>query len=449
MTSSILRPLRARASAGLVALLLLAGLVLAVAMAQAWAIRIARGDVPGDTLGYYTGAWLVARGQGQRLYDPSAVVTAQAALLATLPEHNLQRWREPKLLFLNPPFVAALFVPLALLPLEQAYLVWGLANWLLALALGALCAAASSTRALWQRGLWFLGVLTFNPVYETLLIGQASLALAVAALGGWMLIRRKHGLLGGLVLAGLLIKPQYAALVLLGLFLGRRWRAIGGFGVGAAGASLLALLAVGSDGMLNYLRFLPQMGGLWPEYGWNPAADQTWHGLAVRLLGQGMPADLLWAGLSAVTLGLVATMWRPWRRADATPGPLALEDTRFAAMFLAAVLMSPHAFVYDLALLVPVGVIGWTGLREARGPQWFAATWVGIEIVAWSSLVVLGGTGKWWYGPVLAAPLMGASLALLVVAAARPQTRRVDETPTEPSHSLRNPGHPGWGVPET
>lgn len=416
-------PVRLRRLLGpcLVGLGLATGVLLLAAEAQQWHRLFVRAEqrtnVLPDAFHYYAAASSVVQGRGARLYDLDEMASAQRALHSAWWKEETPQGQVRTLPFLNPPFVALLFVPLALLPLEQALAVWGLVTWALAVGLAGGCAAVAGGRVWWQRALWLLGVMTFLPAFLAIMQGQLSLILALAALAGWLLLCRGRGLWGGLVLAALLVKPQYAALVPVALLLRHQWRALAGFGLGAASAGVLSLLAVGTEGALAYLRLLPDMGRLGPGYAIVPEWSHSWSGFFVRLLGEGDGATVSWVVFSALTALLVARLW--W-----APGhPVkprerdAAADARFAALLVGTVLVSPHTYVHDLALLAPAAALGWRSLHHVARPTWTSLGWVILAMASWAGFWGVTFAGP---GPVaeLTVPLAVslASLGLAILA---------------------------------
>lgn len=392
-----------------------------------------------DTLGYYTGARLVAAGQGARLYDVDALSLVPLPDLAG--SGDLQT-RDPGgrvLPFEYPPFVLLLFLPLTLLPLREAMIVWGVVNWLLMVALVATCVGVAAGHAARQRWAWILAVGTFVPVAAAAVLGQLSLALALAVFSGWAVLRRGHPVLAGLALSGLLIKPQYAPLVLLAIVLQRRWGPVAGVGLGIAGAGLLSVAAVGWEGVLAYVRLLPQVERLGQGYAVGSPGNYTWRGLSLRLLGEGTPADITWLVLTALTVLVAVVIWWPSTRSPRGLPP----GVPFAGLLVGAVLVSPHTLIHDLTLLVPAAVLGWRGLRDSGVTGRLAAVWLGLCALIWGILLLPPVTGQGLRPEVtvpLVVPLMAAALVLLAFAA------RAGPSPSPSPGPQPNPGPDRMGL---
>src|SRR5207249_3484643 len=148
---------------------------------------------------------------------------------------------------------------------------------------------------------------------------QVDLLLTIA-LGEFM-----FGMVGGqrfragLWLAGLLVKPQTAIILLPGLLIARQFRALAGFAFAAAAVLAVSCLLAGTDGMqdyaqlvANYLSF--QSGATSPE------AMMNWRSLGLYLHAVGIDFDsaVVWIG-SGLTVLLALRLWL--RRADDRAAP--------------------------------------------------------------------------------------------------------------------------------
>ena len=165
--------------------------------------------------------------------------------------------------FLYPPLAASLFAPLTLLGYATAKHAW------MALTLAAMAGAMVVLgRALARRptpeAVLALAAFAclFQPVVLHLERGQvdALTLLAIALALRPMVAQDRDAFGSGLLLAaGSVLKPNVAALVPF-LVLRRRWRALGGFAVGAAGAVVATVALHGTGGLAAYLtRELPRI----------------------------------------------------------------------------------------------------------------------------------------------------------------------------------------------
>ena len=297
-----------------------------------------------------------------------------------------------KLRNLNPPLLAVLLTPFALLDALLAYRLFTALT--LLLVVGALLVVARELRLTARvTTAVVLVVLASSPLHGTLLLGQIYGLLLVGLVAGWVAERRGHPLLAaacyGVTVA---LKPSLAPLLLLPLAL-RRWRpAAAGFGA-AAGATLLGVLVAGPASGLQWLRI-----GL-TEPVPDTADNASLPGLAVRL---GLPAAVGTLLGLAVLAGTLAVLGR-WRRQVDPAG------TAPWAVLAAGLLMSPIAWHNYLMLLLPgvLLLLVLDGAPTRGGPEirhstpyrpGRAAVLLAVAVipVSWNAL---WPAGEWWALP--------------------------------------------------
>ncbi|HZU38400.1 MAG TPA: glycosyltransferase family 87 protein [Gemmataceae bacterium] len=209
------------------------------------------GTVFGPSLGadyaaFYTAGTILNHYSGERLYDLHLQDRLFHELFPRVPEGEI-------LPYANPPFLAGSFRLLARLPYAESFLVWLLISGGLYLAGLILLLSALRNIPATDKKLIVLIALSFEPfIMECWLGGQLSaigffcLALAL------YFERHGHSLACGLALGCCLYKPTLLPLVLLMLFLGRRWRILSGFGLMAAILAVASWLVAGPEACRDY-----------------------------------------------------------------------------------------------------------------------------------------------------------------------------------------------------
>jgi len=281
-----------------------------------------------------------------------------AALVALLPD-TVAIWREGRpspdfQLLLNAardlkpnglysPGLSLLLYPLTLLDEVNAYRVYT--------GLGALAVVAVAYLA--QRGIRpvearlavALGIISVPQMHWALRFGHLTPFLALAALGGFLLLRRRP-YLAGLCFAFLVVKPQYAPIPALYLLWTRNGRALVALLAGAAVLETAGFAAAGFGEIGPYVKGLLDLG-----------SDSRDNLLAVQQAWQyAWPGFLISAGLDsnpllvadALALSLAAVML-VWLRGNA--------PTAMAAAALGMLLVAPYANFYDWGLLVVAGAL--------------------------------------------------------------------------------------------
>jgi hypothetical protein len=155
--------------------------------------------------------------------------------------------------FVNPPFVIAIFGPLAHLPYLWAYLLWCFVTSILYF--GGLRLLLTATPHIADAKSLYLLAFGFIPFhFNTLLNGQLSaigfffVALAI------VLERQGKLFLSGLALVGLLYKLPLLLLILPMIVITRRFRTLAGFVVGAMGLVLASLTFLRPHLWVDYVR---------------------------------------------------------------------------------------------------------------------------------------------------------------------------------------------------
>ncbi len=271
-------------------------------------------------------------------YDQALVAAQQAVLV---PSQHVQP-------YLSPPPVAWLAATLVGLPFSWAYPLWAIVT----LSLLAIAVAWSTSGAAHARA--FAALLVIAPVWvlQANYLGQVVLVVAAAVVVAWRLLRDKHELPAGLVLALVLVKPNTAFVVPLVLAVAGRYRAFVTFSLAAAAVAAAALTTVGTHGLEAYFSQLQQ-----PPPGTNAVTVEA-------ALGINGPLAL---GLRIAILG--AVLGSAWK-SRTSPGHL------MALGVLASLLITPYLHLCDLCLLPAAGWIVW---EERPAMIWrapLAASWV-------------------------------------------------------------------------
>ncbi len=290
----------------------------------------------GDYPSFYAAGSIVASGASDELYSPERQQAEQAGLIDDEGGY---------LYFSYPPFVAGAYALLALLGYQWSFLLHTL------LMTGALAGAIWALRP-WLKGtgLPFAALLVvalaFQPVLTAVVGGQNTmLSLLLFALAA-RFDHEDRPFAAGLAAAVLLFKPQFGIVVLPLLVVGRRWRMLGGWAVGALALFAASTLVMGG----NWLSYWWEQAGAFRDLNAsaNGANFISVPGFLENLLGTGSRgAFLLGYGLAAAIGAVVAWEW--WRRARPSNALW-----RWALAGGAAMLAAPQTLFYDAGLLLLV-----------------------------------------------------------------------------------------------
>ena len=306
-----------------------------------------------DFIAFYSAGAMVLAGEGGQIYDLDAVLPYQQATLAG--RFDVIR----ALPFANPPHIALLMAPLAVLPFQAAFYLWtgiqiGLIVW---------AARLAFRGAGWSRKEQLLlsgAILAFPPLFSTIVVGAFSLILLVCMWQFYHALRSGRPGSAGMWLVLGLIKPQVWILLVVMLLAARQWRAL----AGATGTGTAIVLSSSSvlgwrswPDWLALLERLPQLhrNGQGIDVMYNIRGTLTlWLGGHQEVL----LTRLTWL-VVAVAVGAVAWLW--WRRWH--PGTLDF-TIRLALTITLGVLVSPHLNPHDSVLLVVPAILGYLGQRQ-------------------------------------------------------------------------------------
>lgn len=287
---------------------------------------------------------------GQSIYAPVPLDRYQPVS----PQIVAQFGRDTFLPNLNPPFQTLLFLPLGLLDIHKAYLVFALFS------LGCALLAAGLLRQVRPRPFgddpYLPGVvlLAFAPSILVFSEGQVTFPVLLLLAGSWLLARQGREAPAG-VLLGLAVslKPFTGLLVLLFL-LGRRWKLLGWCVGTFLAANLLALAAFGAGAYQEYRQALASID--WYSFEWNASLRGYFTRLAA-LVERPLPVDALVWLCSALAVGLF--LWAAWR----ARGGGRAADLAWMVGLAVMLLVSPLGWIYYFPLLfLPLAVL----LQEGR-----------------------------------------------------------------------------------
>lgn len=250
------------------------------------------------------------------------------------------------LLYLRLPFEAWLLKSIAVFPFRISRTLWYAVT------------SASVMLAIWLWPLPGIGRKTvlagwFFPVANCVICGQDAVFLLLLAAIGARLLGSKREWLAGVALGCCFFKFHLGLGIAVTLLASLRWRVI-------AGATLAALAQIGAS-------FLVEPG--WPAQYiralTGPGADS---GVVVMPNIRGLCHWLPQYSLTAwiiLALVILAGVWRAARHHDAA--------VSIAVALAAGVLVSPHTFVYDWVIVLPL-------LAQASGSEHGTIRWLALQL---------------------------------------------------------------------
>lgn len=315
--------------------------LIAVVMWTMWAVDMTGGGVVDrlgklkgtDFLQFYVGGAFAREGRLQDFYDPQKLHARATALVPAS--------RDTIYLPIQSPQTALVFAPLSALSYGTAVAIWlalvvalYLAScWLIWIDCDALRHYRSET---------LIATLAFPGLYATVLYGQTSVVALLAVTAALAALRRNHPVVAGLALGCLVFKPHWLLVVTAVAIAAGEWRMVAGAIASAAVQVAITCAAAGGAAMRGYWAILvstAQIGDLL-----EPRPGDSLRSFFRVFVPSQTLALALYVAASCGALALAARIWR---------GPARFEE-RAPALVLTAILISPHAFAYDLILLAPV-----------------------------------------------------------------------------------------------
>jgi hypothetical protein len=315
--------------------------ILAIAHMFLWVNWLGRTRVGyGDFSAFYCAGKMIQQGQGHDLYN---LEIQRAVRKHTVPKALIIGEGLP---FFHPAYEGLIYAALAYLPYQQAYLLWNALGMLMLLA-ALLLLRSQLGSPLNSMGFLVAGALGYFPVAEIFIHGQDDALLLVVVAAAYMSLARGRDRTAGAILALGLFKFHLILPIAVILLFQRRWRFAQGFSAGAAAVVALSIAATGLAGAQQYARLMLNLDRMPENYisaftvqmpnirgslttifsSWAPSGATK---LAVLLLSA---AVILYAGKAASR-----------RSADLKVG--------LSVAITAAILVSYHANIHDLSLLV-------------------------------------------------------------------------------------------------
>ncbi|HEV2400435.1 MAG TPA: glycosyltransferase family 87 protein [Candidatus Sulfotelmatobacter sp.] len=246
------------------------------------------------------------------------------------------------------PQVALPFVPLASLSFLSAASIWMAVSVVIYFACVYLitrsCGGISA-----QMKLISLCAIAYPPFFHFFVRGHLSAVSLLLVTLSYLALRRKHEWWAGLALGCLVFKPQFLVAIPIILLLAGAWRILIGLALSAAAQLAFAYAYFGKAVMQSYIAMLLHSAG-------NPASTELrlsaiqMHSLRSfweLLIPWPHGVTIAYVICSPIVIVAATGIWKSSRS-------LAI---RFSALLVAAVLVNPHIYIYDLLALAPVLLI--------------------------------------------------------------------------------------------
>jgi hypothetical protein len=289
-----------------------------------------------DFFQFPVSASLIAHGRTDELYNPQILTNALRAAAGPDTRVRLQYFYGPQ--------VALPFIPLQQLSFLTQGAIWVAFSVLLYFACVYLI-WRTCTGLRPYAVLVGLGAIAYPPLFHFFVRGQISVLPLVCVTAAYFAFRARRDWLAGIALGFLFVKPQFLLAVPLVLLFGKSWRAFAGLVISAGAQLGLSFSYFGETVMRAYLRMLlhsaSQPGST--ELSLSPIQMHSLRSFWALLIPSPAVIWVLYLGSSIAVIAVAVATWR------SSPS-LAL---RFSSLLVAAVLVNPHLYIYDLLAFAP------------------------------------------------------------------------------------------------
>lgn len=286
-----------------------------------------------DYVEFHAAGQAVLEGKSDRLYARAEQHERQERIARTK--------RSDDVPFMYPPFVAAAFVPLALLPFLVAFAIYSIGNLALLRACLRMLGEPSST---------MLVVMSWFPVFAVTSYGHFTFLTMALVAATWVLRKRGQHFFAGIVFGLSAYKPNLMLGVafLFLLDIKRSWKSLVGAGIsaGVLGAICFVLMPDASRAYVYALQHdLPALqagaGSLFVK-------EHTLHVFWTCLLpGQASIVKVLTLLCQIAALAGFVLLWRK------KPKP----EVAFAAAIVLSFWLTPYTILYDISLLAIAAIL--------------------------------------------------------------------------------------------
>jgi hypothetical protein len=306
---------------------------------------------------FYAAGKMVREGMTGSLYDERAEFQIQRQFA---PDVSIRHGALP---YNHPPFEALLFVPFTFLAYFPAYVAWNAVNLgLLGLALWRLRPHVPLLRS-GPLAIWFLCAVAFFPIFICLLQGQDMLLFFFFLATAYVCLQDGADFLAGCWLGMGIFRPHLVLPLAIILLFSRRLKAVFGIACSALAMAAVSIAVVGWPEFLDYPKYVWRLEQVMGSGAIVPDDMPNLRGLLTIFFRDGHTAALALGAAGSVLLLILAV--RLFRRAELA-GNLELG---FSVAVLVTILVSYHAFMYDLALLFLPALFLFDKAMASRAPR--------------------------------------------------------------------------------
>ena len=290
-----------------------------------------------DFLQFRIAASLIAHGRATELYDDRVLAEGIRQIVGRETSVYLQYFYGPQ--------VALSFIPLGRFSFPTQAEIWVTLSSLMYFGCIYLLWKRCSRLHLYP-GLVFVCALAYPPLFHFFVRGQLSALVLVCFTAACLAFNARRHWLAGVALGFLVFKPQFLVAIPLVLLVAQAWRVFAGLAISASAQLAFTFLHFGPAVMRSYIDMLLHSASRpgSTELSLSPIQMHSLRSFWALLIPWPRGVWVLYILSSLAVIAMAVAVWR-------SSSPPAL---RFSALVLAAVLVNPHIYIYDLLALAPV-----------------------------------------------------------------------------------------------
>jgi alpha-1,2-mannosyltransferase len=291
-----------------------------------------------DFLQFPVAARLIAQGRAPEIYNDQLLADGIREIVGSDTSIHLQYFYGPQVALPFVPFIrlsflteGAIWVALSVLTyFACVYLVWKT------------CPGLKP-----YSGLVFLCAAAYPPLFHFFVRGQLSAVVLLCFTMAWLAFRAQRDFLAGLALGLLAFKPQFLVAIPLVLLIAQAWKMFAGIAISAAIQLAFTFFYFGPAVMRSYVDMLLHSASRpgTTELSLSPIQMHSLRTFWALLIPWPTAVWIFYGFSSLAVIAVAASTWRKYSSSRALG---------FSALIVAAVLVNPHIYIYDLLPLAPV-----------------------------------------------------------------------------------------------
>lgn len=331
-----------------------------------------------DLTSHFTAWMMIQEGNKRQIYDLDLQQRYQQQILKDI------SFSEGLLAYNYPPHTALLFSLLGGFTLIEAFYIWMLIQILLLACLIVSIYNVLKPKSRYEIILIFSAILAFPPLFYNFLLGAFSLLMTLSIVKVYEHLIKNEQVHAGAWWLVSTLKPQFAILSSLILFISKKWKAVIFITISGILLFLWISYEMGWHIWVDYLRVLIRSGSQFGTYGIDPRQMYNIKAILTFILGK---QNASWINLLSWTFFVVACLgiiiiWRDGKWESDSAGI----DLKYSLAITLFIFSFPHVNTHDSFILVAAASLFYKYLIHQGSPS---IKLFNIFILSWPLLFLL------------------------------------------------------------